>query len=156
MELKKRLPVRPSDLYLKIFGELKKEIAESVRDARATERNTLLSCGALWAFILGKGHGVGLEFEYLKLMPLVLSLFGGWRVAALMISIRPRAQYLRRLEEMTLVGKPLTGWETFFRIRKYRVAVGITEYVFWIVLIVSMAILAQQATTILKALPGKP
>lgn len=136
---RERLPAAPSSLYLRIYGELKKEIADLVRDARATERNTLLSCGALWAFIFGAGQHVGID--YLKYVPLALALFGGWRVAALMLGVRPRAQYLSRLEERVLVNKPLPGWENFFR-SHYRRGLGMTQFFFWIALIGAMAFLA--------------
>jgi len=137
-------PVEPSSLYPLIFSELKKEIAEAVKDGRATERNTLLSCGALCAFILERGASVG--SPYLKLLPLALALFGAIRVLALMISITPRAQYLRRLEDLTLQDPPLPGWEVFFRSRYlYRWGVGLTEILFWIVLIAAMSVIAVQA-----------
>jgi hypothetical protein len=146
--VKQSQPVEPSELYLHIFSELKKEIAEAVKDGRATERNTLLACGALCAFIFERGSSVG--SLYLNFVPLALALFGAVRVVALMISIRPRAQYLRRLEDLTLQDPPLAGWEVFFR-SHYRWGVGLTEFVFWIVLIAAMSVIpivAPEATRV--------
>jgi hypothetical protein len=133
-------PVTANELYLHIYDKLQKEIASSVKQARDTERNTLLACGAILTYALGSApHPAPTALWYL---PLLLSAFGALRSGALMISIKPRGIYLRRLEELSLVNQPLEGWEPHFRShdgRFYRRVVGATTWIFWIAIVVVTA-----------------
>jgi len=134
-------PTVPScDIYIRIYDDLKKQIAETVRDARATERNMLLACGAILAYLAGRCPNPVPRF--LWYIPTALAVFGGIRTLTLMISITPRGQYLRRLEDKCLRDPPLEGWEAFFRNhRRYRIGVGFSMWVFWIVLIVATIVI---------------
>jgi hypothetical protein len=119
------------DLYLRMYDGLKSEIASAVQDARNMERNVLLLCGAIWRFVAARCP-VRNEVLYI---PFILSVFGAARTVALMISIRPMAQYLSRLEEMVLADAELPGWEKFFR-KHSQGGVGITMWLFWAGLII--------------------
>jgi hypothetical protein len=124
----------PADIYLRTHEALKKEIAASVKDARGAERSTLLIAGAIYAFLAARCPvQVPPFFWYI---PALLTLFGALRVAALMISIRPRAQYLRLLETTVLAESPIPAWEVFFR-KHYRLGVGLSMWVFWLGLAVA-------------------
>jgi hypothetical protein len=127
--------VESGDLYLRIFSELKNEIAESVKEARATERNTVLVCGGLLTYLLRICADPSVQF--LKYLPAAFAIFGGLRVLTLMVSIWPRGRYLTKIEDMALHDQPLLGWETFFRTHT-RGGVGFTMIVFWLALIGAM------------------
>jgi Na+(H+)/acetate symporter ActP len=130
--------ISAADLYLKTFDELKKEIAASVKDARSTERNTLLLCGGIIAYISGNcGIPTIVAARYL---PLLLAVFGAFRVLVLMLSVNPRAQYLKALEKDTFSGLPLPGCEEFFR-NHYRRGVGASMIIFWTILVAGTAAL---------------
>ena len=126
------------DLYMKTFDELKKEIAAAVTDARSTERNTLLLCGSIIAYI--SGHCGTPAIVVARYLPLVLATFGAFRVAALMLSVNPRAQDLKALEKDTFSSLLLPGWETFFR-SHYRRGVGASMIIFWTLLVAGTAAL---------------
>jgi hypothetical protein len=134
----KHFTERAPDLYLQTCGELKREIAESVREERQLERNSLLACGAVYTFLADKLHPFSHIVWY---VPCAIALFGAYRTVVLMISIRPRGQYIKRVETMMLDGKALTGWETYFR-SHYRFGVGVSIWFYWIVLI-SVTFVAQ-------------
>jgi len=130
--------ISPAELYLKTFDELKKEIAASVTDARSTERNTLLLCGGIIAYI--SGHCGTQAIVVARYLPVVLAVFGAFRVSALMLSANPRAQYLKALEKDTFDGRKLPGWEEFFR-NHYRRGVGASMIIFWTILVAGTAAL---------------
>jgi hypothetical protein len=130
--------ISTADLYLKTFDELKKEIAASVKDARDTERNTLLLCGGIIAYISGNCGAPAIVVA--RYLPLLLAVFGAIRVLVLMISVNPRAQYLKALEKDTFSGRPLPGWEEFFR-NHYRRGVGASMIIFWTILVAGTAAL---------------
>jgi len=140
--------VESGALYLSIFAELKKEIAQSIKDARDTERNTLLICGALLTYILGRCPHPGSIL--LECMPAVFAIFGAIRVIVLMMSINPRSQYLAEMENLSLHGKPLPGWEEFFRSHQPR-GVGISIFIFWTSLIVATLLIPMLITNTLCA-----
>jgi hypothetical protein len=128
----KQLTRRAPELYLQTCSELKREIAESVKEERQLERNALLACGAVYTYLSSdKLHAVlGLAWY----LPCAIAIFGAYRTIMLMISISPRAQYLKKVEGLILNDKVLEGWETFFR-SHYRFGVGASIYVFWSALI---------------------
>jgi hypothetical protein len=80
--------ISPAELYLKTFDELKKEIAASVTDARSTERNTLLLCGGIIAYI--SAHCGTQAIVVARYLPVVLAVFGAFRVSVLMLSVNPQ------------------------------------------------------------------
>jgi hypothetical protein len=129
---------RAPDLYLQTCAELKKEIAESVNEERMLERNSLLACAAVYTYLSSdkllasdKTHAFPPIAWY---VPCAIALFGAYRTAMLMISITPRAQFLKRVERMILPEKALEGWEDYFRVH-YRFGVGASIWAFWIGLI---------------------
>lgn len=128
------------DVYLRIYDCLKGEIEVSVKDARDMERSTLLLCGAIWTYLAGRCPNPVPPF--LWYVPAILAGFGAVRTAALMISIRPRAQYLRTFEDRTLKDGPLPGWEVYFR-SHYRRGVGFTVILFWMGLLAATIIIPQ-------------
>ena len=143
-------PERAPDLYLQTCGELKKEIAESVKEGRQLERNALLACAAVYTYLASekvatspasdplnalvssdKAHGFPPIAWY---VPSAIALFGAYRTVMLMISIRPRGQYLNQVERLIFDKTVLVGWETYFR-SHYRFGVGASIWIFWIALI---------------------
>lgn len=142
--------VSPNELYIHTWDAVKKEIATSVQEARNAERNTLLLCGAIWAYLAGRSLPIPAvststpptpALEFLWYVPVILAAFGAMRVAALMISIRPRARYLREFEHIVLANQPMQGWEEYFRTH-YRRGVGLTMWLFWFGLVVASAVVA--------------
>jgi hypothetical protein len=130
---------RAPELYLQTCAELKKEIAESIKEERLLERNAILACGAVYTYILEKTH----QFPRVALyVPCAIALFGAYRTIVLMISITPRGRYLKRVEVLMLDDTVLEGWETYFRAH-YRFGVGASMWLFWIVLI-AVTIVAPQ------------
>jgi hypothetical protein len=119
-----------ADIYLRTHEALKKEIAGSVKEARGAERNTLLITAAIYAFLAARCPAqVSSLFWYI---PALLTTFGAIRVATLMISIHPRAQYLQMLETAVLGSSPgIPAWEVYFR-KNYRAGVGLSMWLFWI------------------------
>ena len=122
---------RAPELYLQTCAELKKEIAESVKEERQLERNAILACGAVYTYILEKVHQFPRIAWY---VPCAIALFGAYRTIVLMISITPRGKYLKRVEMLMLDSSVLEGWETYFRAH-YRFGVGASIWIFWIALI---------------------
>jgi hypothetical protein len=128
-------------LYLRAYDSLKKEIADTVKDERDLERSILLACGAIWTYLIGLEHQ---RSYYLWYVPTVLVGFGAVRTAALMMGIRPRAQYLRAMEDQTLQGMPLEGWERYFR-SHFRPGVGVSMWFFWLGLLVATLVAPHMA-----------
>jgi len=145
--------VTPEDLYIHAYDALKKEIAESVKDARAMERNSLLACGGILTYLAGRCPNPAPDV--LWYVPLALALFGAFRTAALMISIRPRAMYLSEIEGRSLRNQPLEGWEQYFR-SHYRRGVGITIIVFWLGLVSATAAIPRSAPRFCRTTSAAP
>jgi len=121
-----------SDVYLRIYEGLKKEIATDVKDARAAEHYTLLLTGGIWTFL---AQNCSLkDIHWVWYLPAIFAIFSGIRVTALMFGIGPRARYLQKLEDTILEGCPIPGWEKSFT-KKDRRVVGATIWLFWLVMI---------------------
>lgn len=130
--------ILPSDLYLKTFDEQKQEIAASVTDARSTERNTLSFVRRHIAYISGDcGTKAIVVASYL---PVVLAVFGAFRVLVLMLSVNPRAHYLKAIEQDALGGRILPGSEEFYP-NHYRRGVDLSMIIFWTILAAETAAL---------------
>jgi hypothetical protein len=137
----KQFARRAPDLYLQTCSELKREIAESVKEERQLERNSLLACGAVYTYLSSDKLHTFISSDTVHAFPSVawylpcaIAMFGAFRTIVLMISISPRAQYLKKVEELILKDRVPEGWETFFR-SHYRFGVGASIFVFWIALI---------------------
>jgi hypothetical protein len=88
-------------------------------------------------------------------LPVVFAAFGALRTLVLMISVRPRGQYLREVEDMALRGQPLEGWESFYKTH-YRRGVVISIAVFWVLLCSVTFAIATGLTVLCGAADGPP
>src|SRR6266404_7869972 len=102
-----------SDFHLQQYDWLKKEIGSAISEAYSQERYAVIGAGAVWAWLathLSPAPPPKLSWW----IPLVFALFGGLRSLALILTIKPKAAYMRRLEDEAFPAQEPQGWEQYY------------------------------------------
>lgn len=126
------------NFHLQQYDWLKKEIGSAVNEAYALERYAVIGTGAVWAWLathLSPSPPPKMSWW----IPVLFATFGALRSLALIFSIKPKATYMRRLEDEAFPSQKPLGWERYYAKNK-RPYVGTTMAVFWLLLILLTAI----------------
>lgn len=142
--------VNPDDFYIKEFDTLRKEVEWTLNDSRMVERNVIIVIGAFWAFLIKESGNIG-KFAHPALawwIPVLFSVLGALRSAALGFKFLCLGKYIRKLENYFLreTAKRPEGWENF------QVTVGgfvrVSACAFWLILIAVTVVIAVFETSI--------
>jgi len=121
------------DFHLQQYDWLKKEIGSAINEAYALERYAVIGTGAVWAWLATHLSPV-LPPKIAWWIPLLFAVFGALRSLALIFTIKPKATYMRKLEDEAFPSQKPLGWERYYE-KERRPFVGTTMTVFWLLLI---------------------
>jgi hypothetical protein len=144
-------PGHLTEIDLRTYEWLKKEIESAVEETRALERYSLVGTALVWAFLVKDVcQCPPIVFWWI---PFVLSLLAGLRALALYLGIDPRASYLKQIEARGLQSGGLGGWEEYWQSAKRRRWVGKTALLFWVLLILGTGLIPFWIIAELECLP---
>jgi len=125
------------------YKALRSEIEFLSSHSRVLESSIVLGTAAIYAWV-AKERPADIE-KFIWWVPVILSVLGSIREYGHKVRTFQIAEYIRQIEEYFQKDATPSGWEHFLvekRKFKKNIALGLSTFVFWLIMLISTLILA--------------
>jgi len=129
------------EFLIEEYKHLRQEVILSFQRIDASERNALLSSGAIWAWLAT--HQQTVSYELIVWAPLFISVMFSLKAIALRYGVHRIGKYIERIEEKISLGDGL-GWQQSNKMipKGFPIGIGGWPFVYWSATILANAIAA--------------
>jgi hypothetical protein len=140
---------KPEEFSFKEYDSLQEQVRATRDDSRAVERNVIVAIGLFWAFLIKESSSVKMlpHPSLAWWIPVLFSILGAARSAALGFKQESLSIYLRQLESLFAAEEDVTpkGWEHFEK--KRGGFIRISAWLFWFILMTVTVIVAMKESS---------
>jgi len=132
---------RQKEYILEEYRQLRQEILLVLQRTDVLERNALLACGAIWAWLAT--HVENLQYKMVVWVPLFISVLFALKSGSLRYGQHRITRYLQRIEQTLGLAEGL-GWHNvhFMIPKSLPLGVGLWAIFYWIAIIVGNIVAA--------------